>query len=280
VGIVLSILAAAVYGAGDFFGGLASKRTSLWTVMPISSGCGLLVALAGALILSPGAPPKTDLELGALVGVVGGGAIAFLYRGLAIARMSVVAPLTAVIAAIVPVVFGILTGERLSALTVTGIVFALCAVALISSSANEDVAGLPEARRSGLFEGVGAGVGFGIIYVLLSETSHGIWPLVAARTVSAIGCALIALLARRLIAPPRKSLGTIAASGMLDMGANIFYMLSLRYTIVAIAAVITSLYPATTVMLARLVLHERLGAVQWAGVACAGAGVALIALGR
>lgn len=279
MGVIIALAAAAVYGAGDFFGGLASKRESVFTVVPVTGLFGLAIALASVPIFSPGAPNPRDLELGALVGLVGGVAIACLYRGLAIGSMSIVAPITAVIAAVVPVGFGLVAGERPSAVVIAGIVLAIGAVALISSSSHEDVSGQAEPRRAGLIEAVCAGVGFGLLYVILSQTSRGMWPLVAARVVSVASVAAVALALRRFSRPSAASLRTMACSGILDMGGNVLYLLSLRYTYLAVAAVITSLYPASTVMLARLVLAEKLGRLQWVGVGCAAVGIALIARG-
>lgn len=277
--MIIALCAALTYGAGDFFGGLSAKRASVLTVVPLSGLFGLLTALAAVPFLSPHAPPVSDLELGALTGVIGGAAIAFLYRGLAVGRMSVVAPITAVIAAIVPVAFGVFRGERPSLGACLGIVMSLGAVALISSSSDRDVSGQPEPRRSGISEAVAAGVGFGMLYVVLALTSRGVWPLVAARCVSVAVVGAVALATGGFARPGRASLATIAASGILDMAGNILYVVSLRFSMVSVAAVLTSLYPASTVMLARIVLSEKLGGIQWTGVACAVAGIALIARG-
>lgn len=279
MGVLIALFAAVAYGAGDFFGGLSTKRASVLAVVPVSGVFGLITALAAVPLLSPGPPPPRDLVLGAVTGAIGGAAIAFLYRGLAIGRMSVVAPITAVIAAIVPVCFGVFVGERPSWLAAAGILLALASVALISSPSDRDVTGAPEPRRSGIAEACAAGVGFGLLYVVLSQTTRGIWPLVAARCVSVALVGAVALALRRFALPSRASLPPIAASGLLDMAGNILYVVSLRYTLISIAAVLTSLYPASTVMLARIVLSERLARIQWVGVACALAGIALIAHG-
>lgn len=279
MGVALALLAAVVYGAGDFLGGLASKRTTVFTVVPISGLFGLITAIAAVPIFSPGPPSTRDLELGAIIGVIGAGAIAFLYQGLAVARMSVVAPITAVVAAVVPVTFGLIIGERPGAGAIVGILLALVAVALVSSASDEDVTGQPEPRRSGIVESLISGIGFGLLYVVLSQTSHGMWPLVAARTVSVLVVAIAAVAAGKLAPPARGSLGTIAFSGILDMGGNVFYLLALRHTLISVAAVVTSLYPASTVVLARIVLREKFNRVQWIGVACAAAGLVLIARG-
>ena len=279
MGVIIALAAAAVYGAGDFFGGLATKRDSVFTVVPLTGLFGLATALVAVPLLSPGPPSARDLELGALVGLFGGIAIACLYRGLAIGSMSVVAPITAVIAAVVPVGFGLFIGERPSAIALVGIVLAIGAVALISSSSHEDVSGQAEPRRAGLVEAFAAGIGFGLLYVILSQTSRGMWPLVAARVVSVASVGAVALALRRFTVPATKSLRTMAWSGVLDMGGNVLYLLSLRYTFISVAAVVTSLYPASTVMLARMVLGEKLARLQWIGVGCAAIGIALIARG-
>jgi drug/metabolite transporter (DMT)-like permease len=279
VGVIIALAAAAVYGAGDFFGGLATKRDSVFTVVPVTGVFGLATALVAVLIFSPGAPSARDVELGAIAGLVGGVAIACLYRGLAIGSMSIVAPITAVIASVVPVGFGLLVGERPSAVVIAGIVLAIGAVGLISSSSHEDVSGQAEPMRSGLVEAFAAGFGFGLLYVILSQTSRGMWPLVAARIVSVASIGIVALVLRRFTRPSPGSLRTMAWSGVLDMGGNVLYLLSLRYTFIAVAAVITSLYPASTVMLARIVLAEKLRWLQWVGVGCAAVGITLIAHG-
>jgi drug/metabolite transporter (DMT)-like permease len=279
MGIVLALAAALVYGAADFFGGLASKRNVVWGVVFVSGVTGLITALVALPLLGLGPPQPRDLELGAIIGVVGLIGIAALYRGLAIARMSVVAPITAVVAASVPILYGILRGERPSLPAIIGIVLALGAVALVSRSSDEDVAGDPEPQRAGLLLALLSGLGFGLVYVLLAASSRGAWPLVASRTMFVILTGLIVWRMRLPALTVRGTTGFAVLTGVLDMGANVLYLLSLRYTLVAIAAVIASLYPASTVMLARIVLHERLHSVQWAGVACALAGVILMARG-
>lgn len=279
MGVFIALAAAAVYGAGDFFGGLATKRDSVFTVVPVTGLFGLATALLAVPLLSPGAPSARDIGLGAIVGLVGAVAIACLYRGLAIGSMSVVAPITAVIASVVPVGFGLFVGERPSAIVIAGIVLAIGAVGLISSSSHEDVSGQAEPSRAGVVEAFVAGFGFGLLYVVLSLTSRGMWPLVAARVVSVASIGVVALALRRFTRPSAASLRTMACSGIFDMGGNVLFLLSLRHTFIAVAAVITSLYPASTVILARFVLAERLGRIQWIGVGCAAVGIALIAHG-
>lgn len=278
MGVIFALLAAFAYGSADFFGGLATKKSSVLTVVTTASALGLGIALVAVPLFSPHPPTTRDIELGALIGLVSGGALASLYRGLAVARMSVVAPITAVVAAIVPVAFGRIVGERPSWVVATGIVLAIGAVGLISLSSHEDIGGQPEPKRSGIPEALLAGVGFGLVYVILSQTSRGMWPLVSARVASLTIVGGLALATRRLEAPTRQTIPA-AFSGTLDMVGNIFYLTALRHTLISVAAVLASLYPASTVMLARIVLKERLGRVQWIGIACAAAGIALIAHG-
>ncbi|HZV80523.1 MAG TPA: DMT family transporter [Candidatus Binatus sp.] len=278
MGIALALAAAFIYGAADFLGGLATKRNDVRVVVLLSGGAGLIIAILSLPVFGNGAPLERDLVLGAGVGLAGVIGIAALYRGLAIARMSVVAPITAVIAAAVPIAYGLLRGERPSVGAIVGIVLALVAVALVSSSSDEDVAGQPEPKRTGIALALISGLGFGFVYVLLAASSRGAWPLVASRTTFLIVLGLTALIWR----PAKLASGTgrlAVTSGALDMGANLLYLLALRHTLVSIAAVIASLYPASTVMLARMVLHERLQMVQWIGVACALVGVVLMARG-
>ena len=191
MGIVLALAAALVYGAADFFGGLASKRNVVWGVVFVSGVTGLVTAIVALPLLGLGPPQPRDLELGAIVGVVGLIGIAALYRGLAIARMSVVAPITAVVAASVPIFYGVVRGERPSLPAIIGIVLALGAVALVSRSSDEDVAGDPEPQRAGLLLALLSGLGFGLVYVLLAASSRGAWPLVASRTMFVIFTGLI-----------------------------------------------------------------------------------------
>lgn len=278
MGILLAFSAALVYGAADFLAGLATKRSAVWTVVVLTSFVGLVTALVLVLLVSPGPPPARDIEIGLLIGVASGSGLAAFYQGLAVSRMSVVAPITAVLAAVVPVIYGVLRGENLSVAGFIGIALALVAVFLVSRASDEDVAGQPEPARSGWLYGLAAGFAFGVIFVLLAMTSRGVWPLVASRCVNIALIGTLALVTGRLSPPARTTYWMILVAGSFDMIANVTYLIALRYTLVSIAAVVTSLYPASTVMLARIVLHERLGAVQWLGVACALVGVVLLSI--
>lgn len=293
--IVLGLLVALFYGAGDFFGGLAAKRTPAVTVVLGSfalSAALVAVTLGGwSLLGDPPTPAGTDLWLGVGVGLVGPLAVSLLYRGLAMGRMSVVAPITAVVAAIVPLGWALVDGERPSAVALAGVAVALLSIALVAGAPEhddhpDDAAAAPLAQV--VPPAVASGLGFGALFVMLSETSAdaGLWPLLTARPVAVVVTALAALLlARRAgqgpaaIIPARAAWPAVAGAGVLDVTANAIYLAATNSGLLSIVAVLSSLYPAATVLLARLVLGERLHRVQVAGLALAAGGIAAMATG-
>jgi len=282
VAIFLSLATAIVYGAADFCGGLASRRTSTVSVVVWSQAFGL-VLLALVLPLLGGHPTVHDMEWGAVCGIAGAAAIGLLYRGLALGTMGVVSPLSAVLGASIPMLYGIaFRGEHPAWLAYAGIAAALLAVVCVSASESD----APQAERRGLFppgvtEGLLAGVGFGLFFIALAQTraDAGMYPLLAARVTSIVlllggGLAFGGPAALRVARP---ALGIVVLGGTLDMGANILFVLASHAGMLAIVAVLTSLYPAATVALAALVLRERLGRMQWIGVALALGGAVAIA---
>ena len=286
--IALALIAALVYGSSDFFGGLASRRASTIGVVVCSQALGLLV-LAIALVLFGGHPQPRDFAWGAVCGIAGAVAIAALYRGLAIGTMGVVSPLSAVLGAAIPMLYGIaVRGEHPSWLACAGIAAALVAVVCVSAAgdAPDDTTAHPPARRfSGLPAGVPealiAGIGFGFFFIALAQTraEAGMYPLLAARITSIALLALggIAFGGIATIGVPRPTIGLVLLCGALDMTSNILYVLAAHMGMLSIVAVLTSLYPAATVGLAAIVLRERLRALQWAGVALALGGAVAIA---
>lgn len=280
--IVLGLAAALTYGVADFIGGFVTRRADVFTVVLLSQTIGSSLMLAALPWFLNDAATGQALGFGAAAGIGGATGVILLYRGLATGRMSVVAPITAVEAASVPVVFGLSTGERPSEAALAGVAIALVAVALVSSASDPNDAGdLPGQRWAGVPEALGAGLGFGAFFILLNEggAETGLWPLVAARTSSLVLVGGAALLTRRPLRPPAGTGRGIAAAGVLDVTANLCYLLATRRGLLSIVAVLTSMYPASTVILARAVLHERFRPSQVAGLACAVVGIALIALG-
>jgi drug/metabolite transporter (DMT)-like permease len=279
--IILSLCAALTYGAADFIGGLMTKRNDVFRVVLLSQLFGAVPLLLVFLLLNDGSFARDVLPWGVGAGLTGGGGVALLYRGLAIGRMSVVAPITAVLAAAVPVLFGLGTGERLSLSALIGVALAIVAVWFIST-VKEGVGGEPEPRRSGILEALGSGLCFGVFFILLDGVGDdsGMWPLLIMRSTSIVLIAIGLLSARVDLRPTRGTWMGIAGAGSLDVTANVFYLLSTREGLLAIVAVITSMYPAMTVLLARIYLKERFSTIQTAGLGLAAVAITLIAMGE
>jgi drug/metabolite transporter (DMT)-like permease len=278
VGVLLGVASALVYGAADFLGGLASRRSSPYSVVVWSQFAGLIVLLAAVAILGDPVPSKVVLGWGVLGGIGGGGGVVLLYRGLSVGRMSVVAPTASVGGASLPVLVGIVLGERPSPLALLGVVVALAAIVLVSSSSVVSEEHRIHRVPPGLFPAIGAGVGFALFFVSLDNVpdTAGLWPLLAAR-VSIMVAAVAGVAMRTTLRPARADVGGIVACGIADMLANLLYLLASRRGLLSIVAVLVSLYPASTVLLARVVLHERLSGAQVVGLVAAAVGVGLIA---
>lgn len=284
--VALSLAVALCYGAADFCGGLATRRAAALAVVVWSQAAGLLVLLA-ALPFVPGAFHPRDLWVSLVCGVCGTLAVGLLYRGLAVGVMGVVSPITAVLCAALPLAWGIGRGERPAALALLGIAFALVAVVLVSAATPAPAQ--PAAARAsrgrlppGIPEALGAGFAFGLFFIALAQVhpDAGLYPLLGTRVLSMLLLLGGAAALRLPLRVERPGLPTIVLCGALDMGANVLYILAAHSGALSIVAVLSSLYPAATVALAGLVLRERLGRAQWAGVGVALAGVLCISLAR
>lgn len=278
--IALALIAALLYGAADFIGGLASRKTATVIVVIVSQLAGFFVLLAIVPFLG-GRPLVVDLWWGVLGGALGAVGIVLLYRALAIGRMGIVSPVTAVIAATIPVLFGITIGERPSTFAWIGIGLAIVAVILISA---HDPAEERDRRASlgmpiGVPTAILSGITLGFFFIVLAKVQpiSGLYPLLSARIASVVALTVVALAQGIPLRTTRAALPAIVFSGALDMGANALYVIAAHNGLIAIAAVLTSLYPASTVALAAMVLHERLARTQWIGVALALVGVVLVA---
>jgi uncharacterized membrane protein len=277
VGALLAALSAVVYGSADFLGGLASRRAPATTVTVTSQLAGLLVLVIAVPLVGGHGPLTHAIGIGALGGLAGGLGVMLLYRGLAVGTMSIVSPVTAVCAALVPLVVGLALGERPGALALVGVVCSVIAIVLVSLVPGEG--GQRDARAVVLIA-LAAGVCFGGFYVALAKAGRasGLWPLVGARPAS-IGIALLLARVRREPAlVPRVGAATAVATGLLDMTANVLFLEAARHGQLAVVGVLGSLYPVSTVVLARTIGHERLRAVQIAGLALAVAGLVLTAV--
>jgi uncharacterized membrane protein len=274
---ILALSAAVAYGVGDFLGGVAARRESATVVVLWSHLVGLVMLLVLAPLLGGELTPRA-MAVGAVAGLAGGTGVALFYRGLAVGTMSVVAPIAALLSAAVPVVAGLIDGERPTPAALAGIALALGAIVLVSRDAAPEDRG--PVRWQALALAVGAGLAFGLFFVVISHAGDGvgIWPLVGARAASValfLGLGAVGVTAA---APPKGAIGAIVACGVLDAGANVFLLLALDRGLLSVVSVLTALYPAGTVLLARYVLGENLRPVQRAGLGVAGMAAVLIAL--
>ena len=275
--ILLSLLAAASYGLGDFNGGVFSRRGGPWAVSLMAQLGGTVLVVVVALGLG-GSPTTTDLAWALAAGVANGFGTAFLYRGLSSSRMGVVAPVSGVGAVLVPVAVGVVTGERPDPLVWIGVLIALPAIWLVS---REPADGPALGAGSGLTDGVLAGLGFGTLFATLAQIPEdaGFLPLALNQLVAGFAIVVVALALRQDWVPRnRYALGGVISGGLGALATGLF-LVATQHGYLAVAAVITSLYPAFTVLLAALVLREHVHRTQALGLAlCAGA-VVLVAAG-
>ena len=270
--IVFGLASAVSWGAGDFSGGLASKRQDVTVVIVISQVFGVIMLAALALLWREALPPFQYLFYGALAGIAGALGLAALYRGLATAHMGLVAPLTAVIAAGLPVLVGALSVGLPGKQQLIGFALAFAGIWAISRQ-GYGVRLAPRALTLPLL----AGAGFGLFFILIDRVSESavFWPLVAAR-LSSMAFLSLAFLRRRAKIRQPLNLPLLALTGVLEAGGNIFFALASASGRLDIAAVLASLYPAATVFLAWLVLRERLSPRQWMGIVATLAAIILI----
>jgi len=280
--ILLALGSAFGYGAADFIAGWLSRRSHYARVSLLAQLAAGTCTLIASLLVG-GRPSSASLAWGALSGLGGGLGTLALYRGLARGRMNVVAPLSGVLAAALPALFGLVLGERPGPAAMAGLGLALPAVWLTART--EESPASPSASRasSGAIDGVLAGLGFAVLFIGLQRAGRGegLWPTAASQLVAAVP--MLVLHARSLRRPPGPEdawlrLGPILA-GVLVAAAAICFFLGTQRGLLTVVAVLTSLYPAVTVALARWLLAEHIGRWQGVGLALAGASVALISGG-
>ncbi len=275
VTVAYGLASAVAWGSGDFGGGLATKHSSARGVILFSQliGVGLLFGLMG--FMPQPAPLPIDLGYGVLAGICGSLGLVGLYTALSQGRMGVVAPVAAVVTAVIPLTVGFFLEGAPPVQQGGGFILALLAVWFLSRSSAE----FNVAPRDLLLPAA-AGVGFGLFFIFIDRVSTGtvLWPLIAARLGSIVIMAVWSLARRPFTAPSWRQLPLIALAGVGDTGGNAFFALAAQAGRLDIASVLSSLYPAATVLLAWLVLKERLGLKQWIGVALALVALLLIAL--
>lgn len=296
--IILAFACAVVYGIADYCGGRASRRTASATVALIGQTASLAVGLIVVSVMSAAVPGWRDWAWGGIAGAASAVALGAFYYALSHGAMTVVAPITAVTSAALPVGFGLLSGERPSGIAYAGMALAVLAVALVSGAVGRRHTPTPHLTLGLAFA---AGVGFAVIFVALGRTSHasGMWSLVASRLVSIVlmSSFVLATRARRALIVEATAAEVISAdtprsiswsyvqlwrlallAGALDMGANVLYLLAVRRGLLSIVVVVAALYPVSTVCLAFGLDRERVSRSQALGMVLAIGALVMVSL--
>jgi drug/metabolite transporter (DMT)-like permease len=287
--VLLGLTAAMLYGTGDFLGGLATRRAPVLMVLMLAETASVIVALPAAA-MSPGPARLDGLVWGIGAGLVGGLGLIIFYVGLAAGPMSVVAPVSGLVSTVLPVAVALAEGERPGVVVYAGALLCLVAIVLASSATDSNrahgtsttaPAGLPVPGRA-IGYGIASGTMFGLFFLLIRNAgqSGGLWPVAAGRIGELAVVVIVAAVLRRGLLPRGaggKLLFAAAGAGAIDMVANICYVAATRTGMFGLAVVLASLYPGVTVLLARVVLGERLRWVQRAGLGLAAIGIILVA---
>jgi drug/metabolite transporter (DMT)-like permease len=267
---------AAAWGAGDYGGGALSRRAPVFGVVLVSQLVGMVIAIGIAFLRAEPLPGPVDVAWSVAAGIAGPIGISALYRGLAIGRMGVVAPVTGLLAAILPVAAGVVLEGLPSRATLGGIGLAIVAVILVTRVAGESAGG-----RQGLGLAVVAGIGFGLFSICIAQVSPGFvfWPLVIVRAIAALLIGSIIVVSRSPWRLTGRILPAAMVVGVLDVAGNAFFVLARQAGDLAVAAALSSLYPVVTVLLAAVILGERVSRAHAVGIVTAGTAIVLIGLG-
>ncbi len=272
--ILLGLLSALAWGAGDFNGGLAVKRSNPYGVIVVAHSLSLVLLLLTVGAFGEPLPPLQDWLWGGTAGLAGGIGLTLLYRALAEGRMSVAAPVSALVAAALPVMVGLLQDGSPGLWALAGFVLALVAVWLVSGGERLAV------RFADLRPPAVAGIAFGVFFIFIERASQTalLWPLVAVRIVSVSSMLGYALLTQPDWLPKRESRVPVLLSSVLDTLGNAFYALSARWGRLDVAVVLGALYPGATVLLAWILLEERISRLQAVGILLALLAIVLLML--
>ncbi len=276
--VLLALLSAVAYGLSDFAAGVASRRSSAAAVTGAAQILGLLTALIAVAVDAGVGPRGHALAWGAISGLGSALGTLSLYHGLAVGRMSVVATVSALLTAVIPVIVGIALGNRIGIAAAAGILLAVPALVLVSWQPRGDPA--TGASRSLLF-GALSGAGFALLFIALDRagTRSGAWPLVPGQVVSLVPIAPLAYRGLRAQGlPPRRTVAIAIGAGILSGAANLLFLAATGHGELAIVAVLSALYPAVTVVLARVLLAERWTRRQAIGLMVAGAAIVLVSV--
>ncbi|MEV4371800.1 EamA family transporter [Nonomuraea sp. NPDC049637] len=276
IALLLALGSSLAYGCADFLGGLGARKAHVLRTVMVAAPASLMVELLLWPMLGASFSPAA-LGWGAASGVASAAVFALLYRTLAIGPMNVLSPVTALVSAALPVAVGLLQGEHLSAAGLVGLPLALVAVVLVSAGHG---AGSARPSRTALLLAFGAGSAIALQLVFLHQapSDSGVAPLIVGRAVSSAVTLAAAGLLRRRLGPERPAYVLSATAGVLDSVANLLFLLAARSGDLAVVAVVTALYPAGTVLLARGVLAERIHRGQLVGLGTAALAVSLLAL--
>ena len=275
---LLGVATAALFGSGDFFGGLASRRSPALAVTGVVYLVGVVVFAGLLFVLRPEQVTRADLLWGAASGFAGTIGIISLYAALAIGRMSIVAPITAALSGAGPALFDLANGSQIGPVTMAGLVLAVVAVIIVSTTTGTvEEHGMPS-RAVALSVLAGASFACSLVSLSLTLPTSGFAPLLVARSVGCVIMVVALLFRRGEMSLDVPAVRMAAAAGLLDAGANITMISAIRIGPLAVASVVGSLYPVATMLLARIVLGERLKRHQALGVALALAAVVLTAL--
>jgi drug/metabolite transporter (DMT)-like permease len=273
-GVVVGLACGLSWGVADFLGGVASRRAAAFAVVALSQASGLVVALVVAAAIRPDLPPPDKALIGAAAGVAGVVGLMAFYRALSVGSMSVIAPISA-LGAVVPVAVDVIGGDAPEALVFAGMLLALVGAALVARAPGP-------ASRAGVGLAAVAALGFGAFFSLLAEAADGesaLWSLIFARGASVPLALLLCVTVGASLALRGRVLLITLAAGILDASANLMFAAGSQRGLTSVVAVLGSLYPVTTVALATVLLHERLGRLQTVGAGFALAGIAMIAGG-
>lgn len=270
---IYALAAAVTWGTGDLTSGTAARRIGAFHTLLISFVFGLTALLITVVLLSEPFPPISDMVWGAIAGLFGTAGFLSMLQGFVVGRMGVVAPVSAVLGAGIPVVIAAFSLGLPSQLQLLGFLVAFVSIWLLSRKDERS------SRPSGFGFAVLAGLGFGLFFSGLDQIQIGVyWPLVASRVVATLTLALFALATRRPLLPAKLPISLLVLAGVLDVLGNLLFLLATQTGRLDVASVLVSLYPAVTVLLAALIAKEHLNRLQIVGVALAVLATALITL--
>jgi len=288
---LLSLGAAFLFGSGDFVGGIAARRAKPLQVAVVSQWVGLAI-LVPVFVLFGDRPSIASLGWGAAAGAATGLGLVFILRALSSEAMAIGAAVAGIITAVLPVVFGLVGGERPAPIAMIGLVLAIGSIALIVTDAGTmatirpgrtsgRLPSLSNLRRLGVIDGAIAGLGWGGTSIFLAQTpiDGGLWPVVSAQTAAVLILTAIAVVSGQRVVPRRSAALQAGSVGMLHLSGVVLFLIALQRGLLTLVAVVQSLYPAVTILLARSVLKEHLVRRQVTGLIAAGVGVIFIGLG-